>query len=277
MKKTHYLKELKISRTTKLGSKGKNVSKIQEWLNLWRIYEGYDIINVTRDSVFGRETDYAIKQFQEIKRLPANGIVDDYIFSLLSAPILNAYSSIDKTGTDSFKDLIIPYAKQHLKWNPREFKSNLGPWVRSYTNGNQGKQWAWCVGFVTTIMDLACSTHGFKFTDIIPNTLSCDVLGEHSRKNMRLIRNKDIENSLDVIQPGDIFLLHGKNKRDWWHTGIIQEVYDTYFKTIEGNTNDEGSREGFEVCGRVRFHQYMEKREDNIYMDVVRIEDRLVV
>ena len=36
------------------------------------------------------------------------------------------------------------------------------------------------------------------------------------------------------------------------HTGLITEVHDGYFITIEGNTNDEGSREGYEVCQRRR-------------------------
>lgn len=36
------------------------------------------------------------------------------------------------------------------------------------------------------------------------------------------------------------------------HAGIVEYVDGNYIHTIEGNTNDEGSREGFEVCRRVR-------------------------
>lgn len=51
-------------------------------------------------------------------------------------------------------------------------------------------------------------------------------------------------------QSGDIFIMdfgggHG-------HTGIVEKADDTYIYTIEGNTNDTGSREGYEVCRRRR-------------------------
>lgn len=36
------------------------------------------------------------------------------------------------------------------------------------------------------------------------------------------------------------------------HTGIVENYDDTFIYTIEGNTNDTGSREGIEVCRRKR-------------------------
>lgn len=55
-------------------------------------------------------------------------------------------------------------------------------------------------------------------------------------------------------QPGDIFIMdHGHGLG---HTGIIEKVdQDGTLHTIEGNTNDEGVREGYEVCRRVRHQQ----------------------
>jgi hypothetical protein len=52
-------------------------------------------------------------------------------------------------------------------------------------------------------------------------------------------------------QPGDIFIMdYGKGTG---HTGIVEKVNeDGTVDTIEGNTNDEGSREGYEVCRRKR-------------------------
>jgi hypothetical protein len=43
-----------------------------------------------------------------------------------------------------------------------------------------------------------------------------------------------------------------KSPTDWQHVGIVTSAEKDAFHTIEGNTNDEGSREGFEVCERVR-------------------------
>lgn len=51
-------------------------------------------------------------------------------------------------------------------------------------------------------------------------------------------------------QPGDIFIQdHGHGLG---HTGIIERVEGDIVHTIEGNTNDTGSREGYEVCRKTR-------------------------
>lgn len=50
--------------------------------------------------------------------------------------------------------------------------------------------------------------------------------------------------------PGDVFIMefaHGLG-----HTGFVEEVLGDKIKTIEGNTNDTGTREGYEVCRRIR-------------------------
>jgi len=41
-------------------------------------------------------------------------------------------------------------------------------------------------------------------------------------------------------------------RNDWIHTGIVVRFDDETIETIEGNTNDTGSREGFEVVRRIR-------------------------
>jgi hypothetical protein len=53
-----------------------------------------------------------------------------------------------------------------------------------------------------------------------------------------------------VPMPGDIFIMDfGKGLG---HTGFVEYIEGDNIHTIEGNTNDEGSREGYEVCRRVR-------------------------
>jgi hypothetical protein len=53
------------------------------------------------------------------------------------------------------------------------------------------------------------------------------------------------------FQPGDIFIQdHGGGLG---HTGIVEFVDGGQdLHTVEGNTNDTGSREGFEVCRKIR-------------------------
>lgn len=58
----------------------------------------------------------------------------------------------------------------------------------------------------------------------------------------------------EAPQPGDIFIMdlgHGLG-----HTGMIESIdADGTLHTIEGNTNDTGSREGYEVARKVRHNQ----------------------
>ena len=63
---------------------------------------------------------------------------------------------------------------------------------------------------------------------------------------------------------GAIFLSR-RTKTDWIHTGLFSSFSDETFKTIEGNTNDEGSREAFEVCARTQEH----KKKDLIRIEYV--------
>ena len=51
-------------------------------------------------------------------------------------------------------------------------------------------------------------------------------------------------------QVGDVFIQINKNGSG--HCGFVERVAGDSVDTIEGNTNDEGSREGFEVCRRTR-------------------------
>jgi hypothetical protein len=53
------------------------------------------------------------------------------------------------------------------------------------------------------------------------------------------------------VGPLAIFLVR-HSPGDWCHTGFAVRGEGGTFATIEGNTNDDGSSNGFEVCGRSR-------------------------
>ncbi|MBI5805143.1 peptidoglycan-binding protein [candidate division TA06 bacterium] len=280
MLKTHYLKELSLAQTCRTGSQGNDVKKIQEWLELWRhARPDWALTKVDLDGVFGPQTAFAVKEFQAKSGMPATGAVDVKTFARLCGPMAGAWlrpgagtagpaaqpaagprlrqgAVLDGHAAQpaaKFKGLIIPYARRHLAAQARELGSNNGPWVRAYMDGNEGKDFPWCAGFVQTIFDLACSACGFKFTEMITRTFSCDGLGLYALSHDRLIPHKQISRRMAEISPGDIFLVkHPKNKLDWVHTGLIESKGKGFLITIEGNTNDEGSREGYEVCRRRR-------------------------
>ncbi len=256
MIKKDYIKELKFPGDLKKGAKGKNAGKVQEWLNLNIFVLANFECECAIDDDFGPQTQKAVKVFQEFVKLPSTGIVDDKTWEQLTMSMITAFSEFHDSRL-SIREHIVQVAKKHILSVPRELKGrNEGPWVRAYMGGHDGQPWAWCVGSALMMLDQALSVFDQKFTDYYPNTYSCDVMGSHAKKKKTLIRNKKLrEMSLrdlhQKVQPGDILQIV-KTPTDWTHCAIILGIHDNYFVTAEGNTNDEGSREGFEFVKRKR-------------------------
>jgi hypothetical protein len=40
------------------------------------------------------------------------------------------------------------------------------------------------------------------------------------------------------------------------HAGVVVEAHDNYFKSVEGNTNDAGGREGYIVAEKRRYYTF---------------------
>ena len=253
MMKKQYILELRTEKPyVKIGQKNDpDVKKVQEWINLWKRYDPKWKISTAIDGEFGPGTLATVKEFQRFHKLEDDGIVGNYTWRKLTEPMTEAFTKIKKDL--SLNELIVAYAEQHLKSSPREFRQNEGTWVRAYMDGNEGSQWAWCLGFVQTIVDQAAFTNGNQaVTDYMPFSYGCDDIGNHGLKTGKLIRNADLKRGdIKRVKPGDVFL-NVKTERDWTHTGIITEIKGEWIETIEGNTNDEGSREGYEVCARKR-------------------------
>ena len=83
----------------------------------------------------------------------------------------------------------------------------------------------------------------FSFENLIP-------IANFSVVGIGLIRTIDARANPDMVEPGDVFL-NVKTPHDWVYTGIVIKAEGDIIHT-EGNTNDEGSWEGFEVCLRRR-------------------------
>lgn len=256
MIKKQYLKEIIIGATQqKKGASNtqKDVIKIQSWLNLYAIAHPSAGTATGIDGDFGPATEAAVKAFQKAKNLPQTGIVDAALFSILSQPLLNAFTT--KAAGADLRTLIVNTAIQHLSNVPFELtvkgQSNCGPWVRSYMDGNEGTAWFWCMGFVQGIIDQAASQLGKDFRTLMPLSYSCDTVGTTGIQKGILSRYTAVRNNPSIVKPGDVFLLQ-KTLNDWVHTGLITAVNGDLFETIEGNTNTDGSSNGNGVYKRVR-------------------------
>lgn len=234
--------ELTIDRELGYGSKGPDVRRVQEWLNL----NGYGI---GIDGGFGRVTEDAVRRFQKANRIKQTGKVNPRTFSALVAP-MSAVLQKPLRKPKSLGTAMLTYAKAHLAQHPLEVGGpNRGPWVRLYTGGNEGDNWAWCAGFVSFILKQASELMGTPMP--IAGSVGCDQLASQAKaRNIFL----DEHRAPNELRPGSLFLVR-KTPTDWTHTGIVVEIHPQFFRTIEGNTNDDGVREGYEVCTLTRSYQ----------------------
>ncbi len=234
-----YAGDLFIDQQYCMGDSGDKVVLIQEWLCL-------NGINILIDGIFGPATKRAVKIFQNNSEIYSDGIVGGKTFAKLIRPMTNAlFDSV--TNDFDLGQAVLAYAKKHLKNHPREVGgSNNGPWVRLYMDGLQGLPW--CAGFVSFILRQASNNIGV----IVPfeTSPSCDRF-VYSAKDKGLFREgRDIADK-SKMAPGALFLCR-KSKNDWMHIGIVTRAESEQFYTIEGNANDNGNRDGFEVCERIR-------------------------
>ena len=218
------------------GSAGMLVKATQEWL----CYHGYG----TRvDKDFGPATEVSVMNFQSKHKLPVTGKVDSLTWNALVLPAVNAVSREELRMT-TFPEMIIKAAERNYFYRPREIGGeNMGPWVRLYMQGKEGEAFPWCAGFASTVILQAFAGAGIAPKDFF-HSMSCDVLVINAAKH-GMVRKEP--------SPGALFFIR-KDDNDWIHTGIVLECIrgGTVIRTIEGNTNDDGSREGWEVCSRVR-------------------------
>lgn len=115
--------------------------------------------------------------------------------------------------------------------------SNAGPAVEKYLKSvGLGKGYAWCMAFVYW----SVKTASIELNIENPLAKTAGVLDMYNRM---------AKNRVTTPQPGDFFIMDfGKGAG---HTGFVEKLLPNgKLQTIEGNTNDEGSREGYEVARR---------------------------
>jgi hypothetical protein len=232
--------EVDLDNELRAGVRGLPVRRVQEWLSL----RGYAL---AIDEVYGPITTEVVARFQEDSFLEATGRVNAGTFARLVEPMRETLHQ-RLARSESLHEAVLEYAQGHLNQHPHEIGGqNRGPWVRMYMNGHDGHQWAWCAGFVTFILHQA--TESLHVDMPIPGSFSCDTLVAQARAAGLFV--SEAEARRRAIPPGSLFLVR-RTDTDWTHVGIVEETHELLFQTIEGNTNDEGEREGYEVCSRSR-------------------------
>ena len=232
--------EVEYVRQIKKGSRGMSAKRVQEWLSLHGF--GVDI-----DSSYGKVTARAVTRFQENIGLTGTGVVNRETFEELIKPMKSVLEQ-QLTSSIGPEEAVLTYARAHLDQHPVEIGGqNRGPWVRLYMRGNEGTPWAWCAGFVTFLLKQA--TQSLEIPMPIRGSGSCDSLAAQAKDAGLFVSENDVDTA--TLPAGSIFLVR-RTRTDWTHTGLVSEASNLAFDTIEGNTNDDGHREGYEVCTRSR-------------------------
>lgn len=116
--------------------------------------------------------------------------------------------------------------------------SNSGPEVEIYLKSvGLGKGYSWCMAFVYWCTQKAA------LQLVVKNPLkrTAGVLDQFNSRPFLIAF---------APQPGDVFIMDfGKGLG---HTGIVEKIVGNTVFTIEGNTNNEGGREGYKVCRKKR-------------------------
>jgi hypothetical protein len=238
-------KELTFPGDISNGASGMRVKRVQEWVS----FHGF---KTTIDSGYGSATTAQVKAFQKKAGLTQTGIVNKNTWDKLVQPMDDLLNKTVTAGS-SLDAAILKLANAHLKVRPVEQGGdNCGPWVRMYMDGNEGPAWRWCAGFVTFVVKQACHLTGLPMP--IQGSFSCDSLAAQARTKKRFVTGASIASGAvpwSGLGACQIFLVR-RTTTDWTHTGFSFNGSGDLFATIEGNTNDEGSSNGYEVCERQR-------------------------
>jgi hypothetical protein len=237
--------ELELDADVRRGDDGDAAKRVQEWLTL-------NGVAVVVDSDFGPATEYAVSRFQVYRNLPKTGVVDKATFSELTRPLLRALEPPEVAPT-SFAAGVVAVARRHRNQRPREVGgANLGPWVRVYMKGVEGANQPWCAGFVSFLVRQV-AWH-LDVPPPISGSPSCDRLAWDAQADGRFIAEDRVAGGAPSIDdlPRGSFFVRRHTADDWTHVGVVIAAMGNVMETIEGNTNDGGSREGHEVCRRIR-------------------------
>ena len=228
----------------RLGNRSPEVRVAQEWLEL----HGY---GTALDGAYGPATAAAIRgAYRALTMLPApqhGEIVNEAVWAALTRPM---HVALELQGlTEAPGAVVVQYATTHHAVGAREVGGqNRGPWVRLYMDGHEGDVWAWCAGWATFIVWQAFADVGRLCP--VERTYSCDAMARNAKKRGTFILGGMRQPK--GLSAGDLFLVRGKAVDDWVHTGVIASVHEDYLVTFEGNSNEQGSREGYKVARRMR-------------------------
>jgi len=241
-------------RIVKVGDSDKEtVKKIQRRLN------SLGCGPIAEDGVFDKEgTERAVKLFQsrfpDVTGQPLE--IDGKVGSLTWGAMFGASTVPSNSAAPSaLAKAAIVAAISQLGVMEKPIGSNRGPQVDGYLRGvglnpaeGPPRGFAWCVAFTHFCYKKAAEDLGLQN----PHIKTAGVLDHWNKAGtkpnvLRVTKARAVADPA-LVKPGSLFIIDfGEGKG---HSGIVIEVANGRLVTIEGNTNDNGSRDGIGVFKR---------------------------
>lgn len=235
------------------GSTDHGVRRVQEWLCL----HGHA---TAIDGDFGPATATAVAAFQAAHgcaRDDNTGVVDVETWGALVAPMDRA--ELVSSHPDRFGERVVRIARAHLASRAREVGGdNRGPWIRLYGRGidqSRVEFFPWCQAFASHVWLKAAREVGVDLP--FPLATSAGAVSYYVPWVVGAAKGADRFRpgaGNPAVPPGSMFFVPGaiNDRPSHVHVGLVTEDRGDAVVTIEGNTNRDGSANGYEVAQHYR-------------------------
>lgn len=211
---------------------------------------------IAEDGVFDKAgTEKAVKLFQvrfsDVTDRPL--VSDGQVGSLTWGAMFGASTvPFNSVAPSALTKAAIEFARTQIGVMENPLGSNRGPQVDAYLNAvglnPKSGSFAWCVAFTHFCYKRAAESLGQQN----PHIKTAGVLDHWNKagtksKVVRVTKTKAVANP-GLVKPGSLFIID--LGQGLGHSGMVIETANGRLVTIEGNTNDNGSRNGIGVFQR---------------------------
>jgi hypothetical protein len=209
---------------------------------------------IQENGVFSAETAEAVQRFQA-RSVDIHGLaltVDGTVGPMTWAALFAQPSPVAAQPGTALQAKTLEIAAREIGIMESPLGSNRGPKVDEYLryaglNPATGS-YAWCAAFASWCFGQASTS--LSVADPAPKTAGAlDFWNRAGSMKLHRVSPTEATANPNLVTPGMVFILstgggHG-------HVGLVEKVQGVVLTTIEGNTNDNGSRDGIGVYRHV--------------------------
>ncbi|HJQ84203.1 MAG TPA: peptidoglycan-binding protein [Candidatus Binatia bacterium] len=211
---------------------------------------------VDKDGIFGPQTKAAVQLFQtrfpdaDGQPLKADGMVGAVTWAALFGR--ESVPTVERAPGALLK-AVLDFAGTQVGVMESPPGSNRGPQVDAYLRSvgldPAADSFPWCAAFVYFCFKSAASGLG-RSNPVVKTAGVLDHWNVALQRRIPTLSASKAHLREDLVHPGHIFVIDTGAAGGAGHTGLVEAIVAGKLVTIEGNTNDGGSREGIGVFRR---------------------------